>query len=102
MAKHNKQTIEVIAKLPSNRQDAASEGEKRRRGVATTLSVSEEAIAPRREDGWDESFAIASIFFMGHHITPMKHGVYRRRSSHRLCFVRHVDGGEDAAATFTC
>ena len=53
-------TPEVIAKLPPNRQNAASEGEERKRGVVTTLSLSDEAIAPRREDGWDESFAITS------------------------------------------
>ena len=51
---------EVIAKLPPNRQNAASEGEERKRGVVTTPSLSDEAIAPRREGGWDESFAIAS------------------------------------------
>ena len=52
---------EVIAKLPINRQDAASEGEERKRSVVTTLSLSDEALAPRREGGWDESFAITSI-----------------------------------------
>ena len=51
---------EVIAKLPSNCQNAASEGEERKRSVVTTLSLSDEAIAPRREGGWDESFAITS------------------------------------------
>ncbi|MBQ6473488.1 MAG: hypothetical protein IJJ33_15990 [Victivallales bacterium] len=35
---------EVMAKLPTNRQDATSD----------------EAIAPRREGGWDGSFAITS------------------------------------------
>ncbi|MBR0459827.1 MAG: hypothetical protein IJJ26_11375 [Victivallales bacterium] len=49
---------EGIAKLPSNRQNAASEDEERKRSVVTTLSLSNEAIAPRREGGWDESFAI--------------------------------------------
>ncbi len=53
-------TNEVIAKLPANRQNAASEGEERKRGVVTTLSLSDEDIAPRREGGLDESFAIAS------------------------------------------
>ena len=51
---------EVIAKLPPGRQDAAGDGEERRRGVVTTLNLCDEAIAPRREGGWDESFAIAS------------------------------------------
>jgi len=51
---------EVIAKLPPNRQDAASEGEELKRSVVTTLSLSDEAIALRREGGWDESFAITS------------------------------------------
>ena len=57
-----RQTVdnEVIAKLPPNRQSAAGEGEERKRGVGTTLSLGDEAIAPRREGGWDESFAIAS------------------------------------------
>ncbi|MBR0459791.1 MAG: TIGR02452 family protein [Victivallales bacterium] len=55
------ENIEAIAKLPSNRQNAASEGEERKRSVVTTLSLSDEAIAPRREGGWDESFAITSI-----------------------------------------
>ena len=54
-------SIEVIAKLPSNRQNAASEGKERKRSVVTTLSLSDESIAPRREGGWDESFAITSI-----------------------------------------
>ena len=52
---------EAIAKLPPNRQNAASEGEERKRSVVTTLSLSDEAIAPRREGGWDESFAIDSF-----------------------------------------
>ena len=37
---------EVIAKLPPNRQNAASEGEKRKQSVVTTRSLSDEAIAP--------------------------------------------------------
>ncbi|MBQ6471309.1 MAG: hypothetical protein IJJ33_04955 [Victivallales bacterium] len=53
--------IEVIANPPPNRQDAAGEGEKRKRGVVSTPSLGDEAIAPRREGSWDESFAIASI-----------------------------------------
>ena len=32
-------SIEVIAKLPSNRQNAASEGKERKRSVVTTPSV---------------------------------------------------------------
>ena len=52
---------EEIAKLPPNRQNAASEDEERKRSVVTTLSLSDEAIALRREGGWDESFAITSI-----------------------------------------
>ena len=55
--------VEVIAKLPPKRQNAASEGEERKRGVVTTPSLSDEAIAPRREGGWDESFAITSFLF---------------------------------------
>ena len=58
LAFHN--TEEAIAKLPTNRQNAASEGEERKRSVVTTLSLGDEAIAPRREGGWDESFAITS------------------------------------------
>ncbi|MBR0458332.1 MAG: DUF2157 domain-containing protein [Victivallales bacterium] len=54
------QTGEVIAKLPPNRQNAASEGEERKRSVVTTPSLSDEAIAPSREGGWDERFAITS------------------------------------------
>ncbi|MBR0459553.1 MAG: hypothetical protein IJJ26_09975 [Victivallales bacterium] len=51
---------EVIAKLPLNRQNVASEGEERKRSVVTTLSLSDDTIAPRREGGRDESFAIPS------------------------------------------
>ena len=51
---------EVIAKLPPNRQDAASEGEELKRSVVTTLSLSDEAIALRCEGSWEESFAIVS------------------------------------------
>ncbi|MBQ6471813.1 MAG: hypothetical protein IJJ33_07510, partial [Victivallales bacterium] len=51
---------EAIATLSPNRQNAASEGEERKRGVVTTPSPGDEAIAPRRDGGWDESFAIAS------------------------------------------
>ncbi|MBQ6470832.1 MAG: HAD family hydrolase, partial [Victivallales bacterium] len=42
------------------RLNAASEGEERKRGVVTKTSPGDEAIAARREGGWDESFAIAS------------------------------------------
>ena len=51
---------DVIAKQPPNRQNAASEGEERKRSVVTTLGLGDEAIAPRREGGWDEGFAITS------------------------------------------
>ena len=51
---------EVVAKLPPNRQNTASKGEERKRGVVTTPSLSDEAIAPLRKGGWDESFAITS------------------------------------------
>ena len=51
---------EVIAKLSPIHQNAAREGEERKRGVVTTPSLVGEAIAKRREGGWDESFAIAS------------------------------------------
>ena len=57
------ENVEAIAKPPSNRQNAASEGEERRRSVVTTLRPSDEAIAPRREGGWNESFAIASTVY---------------------------------------
>ncbi|MBR0459848.1 MAG: hypothetical protein IJJ26_11480 [Victivallales bacterium] len=42
---------EVIVKLPPNRQNAASEGEERKRRVVTTLSLGDEAIALRPEGG---------------------------------------------------
>ena len=54
------QELEVIANLPPNRQSVASEGEERRLGVMTIPSLDDEAIAPRGEGGWDESFAIPS------------------------------------------
>ncbi|MBQ6472063.1 MAG: hypothetical protein IJJ33_08770 [Victivallales bacterium] len=47
-----RKTIEVIAELPPNHQDAASEGDGRKRGMLTTPSLDDEAIAPRREGGW--------------------------------------------------
>ena len=50
---------EAIAKLQPGWQNAAGEGKERKRCVATTLDLSDEAIAKRREDGGDESFAIA-------------------------------------------
>ena len=53
---------DVIAKQPPNLQKAASEGEERRLGVVTTPGLSDEVIAPRREGGWDESFAIPSSY----------------------------------------
>ncbi|MBQ6472013.1 MAG: hypothetical protein IJJ33_08520 [Victivallales bacterium] len=49
-----------MAKLSPTRQDAAGEGDGRKRGTLTTPSLGDEAIAPRREGGWDGSFAIAS------------------------------------------
>ena len=54
---------EVIETLPPNRQNAASEGEERKRSVATTRRLSDEAIVPRRDGGWDESFAILSLIY---------------------------------------
>ncbi|MBR0458975.1 MAG: hypothetical protein IJJ26_07045 [Victivallales bacterium] len=64
------QHLGVIAKLPPNRKNAASEG--RRLGEGTTQSFSDEAIALRREGGWDESFAMTSLIYHtlhGLHIT---------------------------------
>ncbi|MBR0459786.1 MAG: hypothetical protein IJJ26_11170 [Victivallales bacterium] len=55
-----RQNNEGIAKLPPNRQIAASEGEEQKRSVVTTPSLSDGAVAPRREGSWDESFAIPS------------------------------------------
>ena len=39
--------------------------------MVTTLNMSDEAIAPRREGGWDESFAIASIYNTFSIVKPM-------------------------------
>ncbi len=50
---------EEKTKQPPNRQSAASEDEERKQSVVTTLSLSDEAIALRREDGWDECFVIS-------------------------------------------
>ena len=55
--KANERKEEAIAKL----QNAASEGKERKRSVVTTLSLGDEAIAPRREGVRDESFAIAVL-----------------------------------------
>ncbi len=52
--------LEVIAKLPVKRQNAASDG--KWRDVVTTSSLGDKDIAQRREDSLDESFAIVSIY----------------------------------------
>ncbi|MBR0459350.1 MAG: RHS repeat-associated core domain-containing protein [Victivallales bacterium] len=53
-------TGEVIAKQPLNRQNAARGDEERKRNLVTTQSLSDEDDVPRRDGGWDESFAITS------------------------------------------
>ena len=50
----------TTAQAPKRRK----RGRRAKAKQVTTLSLSDEAIAPRREGGWDESFAITSLIIL--------------------------------------